>query len=66
VSLFGPGNWGAMRVMTVNSGTVIKDDATGEEGVVDNEHVVIKRGTIYVTPATYAALLQDPRIKDLT
>jgi hypothetical protein len=41
--------FGAMRVMEVDPGTVIKDERSGEEITVDDETIAVKGAVIWCT-----------------
>lgn len=51
---FAPGF--GMKVVEVEPGTVITDDATGDQVTITDEMAAALAGTIYCTPATYEAL----------
>jgi hypothetical protein len=46
----------SMTVHVVEPGTVIRDDATGQEATVDDTHTVQKDRALYMTGATWTAL----------
>lgn len=48
--------FGSIRIVCVEPGTVIKDESTGEEVTVDEEHVVRKGLVFYVTQTQYDAI----------
>lgn len=56
------GPFGGMIVIAVEPGTVI-NNSDGRSEVVDDEHAVVSgKGALYVTPAIYERLRNDPRL----
>jgi len=48
--------FGAMHVMEVDAGTVIKDERSGEEITVDDNTVAVKGSVMWCTAKTVAAI----------
>jgi len=47
---------GQIRIIQCDPGTVIVDEATGAELIVNDQNAVFYRDAVNVTPKTYAAL----------
>ena len=51
--------FGSMRVMEVDSGTVVKDERTGETIIVDDETAAVKGRVIFCTKKVFDKMKQE-------